>query len=330
MEEVLYLPLLEIQLMKNLLPPNRFLSVEKALQQTFHASKVDSITLLAGGYSSSQTYQILVKEKPYVLRVMGFDQDLSDRETQVYCMKKASEIDVAPHCYYANAEEGIVIVDYIASAPIKDAENFLSQIANSLKKLHAIDHFPPTHLSLFTYMDNLVSDLQKYALSDALLNSLDAYQRVKTILLPQLTTASCHNDLNSNNIMFDGEKVYLIDWEAAGQCDPFFDVATICVRSDQIILQQELEEYFLQQYFTRSLTNEEKEKLTLMKYVARCYPALHFLNFAAENNVSLLNEDSFLSAPSIQEWTQDYLSGKISLETPAEFLLYAMVQLKSA
>jgi aminoglycoside phosphotransferase (APT) family kinase protein len=38
-----------------------------------------------------------------------------------------------------------------------------------------------------------------------------------------------HNDVHPKNLVHDGERLYLMDWDAAGPNDPFYDLATIAV-----------------------------------------------------------------------------------------------------
>ena len=38
-----------------------------------------------------------------------------------------------------------------------------------------------------------------------------------------------HNDVNPGNLVYDGEKLLLVDWDAAGRNDPFYDLATIAL-----------------------------------------------------------------------------------------------------
>ena len=54
-----------------------------------------------------------------------------------------------------------------------------------------------------------------------------------------------HNDVNPTNLVFDGEKLLLLDWETAGRNDPFYDPATISVfaRMDEGACQRMLSTY---------------------------------------------------------------------------------------
>src|SRR5205823_3190082 len=38
-----------------------------------------------------------------------------------------------------------------------------------------------------------------------------------------------HNDVNPTNLIFDGERLLLLDWEAAGPNDRWFDLATVAL-----------------------------------------------------------------------------------------------------
>ena len=38
-----------------------------------------------------------------------------------------------------------------------------------------------------------------------------------------------HNDVNPTNLVWDGERLLLIDWDAAGPNDPFYDLAAVAV-----------------------------------------------------------------------------------------------------
>jgi aminoglycoside phosphotransferase (APT) family kinase protein len=42
-------------------------------------------------------------------------------------------------------------------------------------------------------------------------------------------TALCHNDINPTNVVFDGERVILLDWDTAGPNDPLIDLAAASV-----------------------------------------------------------------------------------------------------
>ena len=42
------------------------------------------------------------------------------------------------------------------------------------------------------------------------------------------TFVSGHNDPNQFNVLYDGDRLWLIDWETAYRNDPYVDLATLC------------------------------------------------------------------------------------------------------
>jgi aminoglycoside phosphotransferase (APT) family kinase protein len=54
-----------------------------------------------------------------------------------------------------------------------------------------------------------------------------------------------HNDVNPTNLVYDGERLLLLDWDAAGLNDPFYDLAAVSVflRMDAPTCEQLLSAY---------------------------------------------------------------------------------------
>jgi aminoglycoside phosphotransferase (APT) family kinase protein len=38
-----------------------------------------------------------------------------------------------------------------------------------------------------------------------------------------------HNDVNPSNLVYDGARILLLDWEVAGRNDPYYDLAAIAI-----------------------------------------------------------------------------------------------------
>lgn len=286
---------------------------------------LNEITLLQGGYSSSQTYKIIINNKPYVLRVMRLDHTLSDRQQQIKCLQEGADLGIAPYCHYATAEADIIIMDYIAPTPLRFTKDNVGDFAVIIQTLHQAPLFGPTHLRLFDYLQDLEKQLSVYSLSNILINYFSQINNIQNILDQHQELASCHNDINANNILFNGQKMYLIDWEAAGAGDPYFDLATVC---QQLLADDVLEKHFLRQYFETQPTAYQMAKLYLMKQISCYFYALHFLLFAAQADIPLSDDALIATAPTLLEWRTNYALGKYGLTTPYDFLLFAMTQVK--
>lgn len=202
---------------------------------------------------------------------MDLKDNLVNRKNQIQCLKTASELGLGPICLYSNAQDGVLITEYIQSSKIID--------------------------------------------------------ELKVRLAPHLELTSCHNDLNFTNLLYDGEKTFFIDWEAAGQEDPFFDIATIC---NEFITNDEDMAYFMSQYFNGIPSAYQQAKVFAMRQISYCYLALHFLDHAANAGL-LLNQNYPLDdIPTINEWIQGYSTGKYYLKSADDFILYAMTKIKGS
>jgi len=309
--------------MFNLIPNERQAAVTAALQTAFASTQLDNISLLHGGGSTSLTYKINVNQQIYVLRIMGLDQPINDRCTQIDCLKKAAQLNIAPHCYYANADTGVIIMTYIAPQPVTDRERFLIELAPIVRDLHRAVDFLPVHIKTFDYLSDLVQTLQLSALPGFLADYFKQMATIQQLLKPHLISRACHNDLNFQNILFDGTKIWLIDWEAAGMEDPFFDLATVC---NQVCFNKAMEDIFLIHYFGQTPTPFQQDKLYLMRQVASYYYALHFFIHAVNTGKKIID----LATPDLYTWNIGYSMGTYQLATADDFLLYALVQTKAS
>jgi thiamine kinase-like enzyme len=53
--------------------------------------------------------------------------------------------------------------------------------------------------------------------------------RIETALQPHARECPCHNDLLPANFLDDGSRIWIIDWEYAGNGNSFFDLGNLAV-----------------------------------------------------------------------------------------------------
>jgi aminoglycoside phosphotransferase (APT) family kinase protein len=301
---------------------NRLDQVIKGIKKAFAKEAIDEMSPLGGGFSSSETYKIRVEDRNYVLRIMRLDQPVKDREQQIMCGIQASKLGIAPKYYYADAEDGIIIMEYIER--IKGTkEVMVPQLAKILAKLHSSKSVPKPFFTLFSYIDGLIKEFREFKLPKFLNEYLDQINNIKGILSKHRSLAACHNDLNCYNIIYNGVEVYLIDFESAGLEDPYFDLATI---SQQFALEREEEGKFLNDYLSRDATTFEKAKFFLMKQISICYYAIAFLGFAYKAGLRFQDTD----IPTLKSWNEGMGNGNFTLKEHKDFLLYGSVLVRES
>ena len=82
---------------------------------------------------------------------------------------------------------------------------------------------------------------------------------------PEHQPVPCHNDLLPSNLLFDGDRVRIIDWEYAGMGDRYFDLANFAVNNE---LGDAGELALLEAYFAERPTARQVATLRLMKFMS--------------------------------------------------------------
>jgi aminoglycoside phosphotransferase (APT) family kinase protein len=253
--------------------------VAQVLAAAFPGAQPDALEALHGGLSGSPMYKLVVGGRPYVLRVMLERSLLDDPVRQLACMQIASERVIAPHVAFASTELAASISDYVAHQPgqfnLRQNPDQIAEFGDLLRHLHTGPAFPP-FLSPFDMIRGGLDHLAQHGvrlprMTQTVLAQLDAVQHA---LGPHLVAAPCHNDLNPGNVLYDGTRPWLVDWEAAGMGEPMFDLAGAI---HWFMLGAEHEAAFLQAYFQRAPTAHEQAKLTLAKHVSWWMYAITFL-----------------------------------------------------
>lgn len=315
------------------IPETKAFAVERALQKTFNTTTFDSVALLTGGLSSALVYKIVVQGKPYVMRLIMHIDPMSDPARQFTCMKIAAESGVAPYVHYTSVEDALCIIDYIETVPLreqidKNAE-LLSQLVKTVKTLHRAPLFP----KLINFLDGIDLFIEQYKALNLLPESATEehfhyYAEIqKAYPRYDPDVVSSHNDLNPNNILFDGKKFWFIDWEAAFENDYYADLANI---AKSFVTSEAHEEVLLRAYFGDTLDDYKRARFFLMQQVSHMFYAMIFLKFAAAIRTPTSVYDPSMDTPSIQEFYQQMIEGKFALNTFEGQLMYGKVLLNEA
>ena len=91
--------------------------------------------------------------------------------------------------------------------------------------------------------------------------------------------APSHNDLfKPDNILFDGSRLWLVDWEAAFQNDRYADLA---VAANMLVATEAEEQIYLQKYFGAPPVSYQAARFYLMQQLAHMFYAMAFLSLGS-------------------------------------------------
>ncbi|MET3665613.1 phosphotransferase [Caulobacter sp. 1776] len=262
--------------------PDQFPPVAKALRAAFGTDVLDAATPLSGGLSGAGLWRIRVGGIAYLLKVEPSERDgLRDPHRSYRCLDLASRACLAPRLRYADPDDGVMITDYVeARDHLGPRGDLVVELGQAVRALHAIEGFPP----LVDYLDGLGALIDRAARSgavaaEALAGPLDAWARLHAVcarLAPQ--PVSSHNDLNPRNLLYDGRRIWLIDWEAAFRADRYVDLSAL---ANVYAADPEGEALLLRTYFGREATAAERARLYLFRQVSHVFHAAIFTAGAA-------------------------------------------------
>jgi Phosphotransferase enzyme family len=291
-------------------------TARSALVAAFGAAPIGAITPIAGGASSASAFRVEVGGRRYLLRVEGAPSPLRNPH-QYISMRIATEAGIAPGIRYIDEAARIVVIDFIEQRPLRAYPGGPRALAQALGELLSRVQATPVFPSFVNYPD-IVARLFAHVRRTGLFvpGLLDPHvERLE--LLRQAFDAgstrvvSSHNDPVPNNILFDGERLWLIDWESAYGNDPLVDVAIVL---DGLARSPELEEILLRAWLGRAPHEALLARLVLIRALTRLYYAGVLLSASAAAGRG--RPDTDLSAPTVAEFQQAIREGRLKPGAP--------------
>jgi thiamine kinase-like enzyme len=267
-----------------MIPEAKNEAVGRALREAFGVTEFEDIRRMTKGQTSSLVFRIVVRGSPFLLKIILRTDDPTCHYT---CMNAAAEAGLAPHVWYASIEDKISITDFVEAVPFP-ATDALVRMPAMLRTLHALPPFPRRANHLNTSCMFLIN---KGAALDAFIERFHAANILPKgeseelfVRYAQVAAAyphhdpdmvSSHNDLfKPDNVLFDGHRVWLVDWEAAFLNDRYADLA---VAANLVVTNDAEERVYLQEYFGQPPDPYQLARFFLMRQVTHIFYAMVYL-----------------------------------------------------
>ena len=198
---------------------------------------------LSGGLTN-QNLRVTTPTGDYVVRLARSDNSLLaiDRDAESYNTKAAEASGAgAPFVDY-RPDLGVLVIGYVGGhSYVNDdlrAPGALPRLAAVMRRLHSGPRFS-TDFDMFvrqpTYLRTCVS--LGFPIPDDYVSYGADFLRIQGALASRpLPTVPCNNDLLAGNIVDDGERLWLIDSDYAGNNDAYFELGnswTECELDDE-------------------------------------------------------------------------------------------------
>lgn len=209
-----------------------------------HASRIRQLPLWTGpvhverlnGGITNRNFLVTEGDRQFVARIGEELHILGvDRRNELQCHRAAEVLKIAPPIVFG--ESGVMVSHFVPSTTLDPegarAPGFATRLGTVLRQLHE-------------GWDGLVGDLlffspfqanRTYVATSRRLGAelpgdiewmLEETRKLSRTLAPYVPTL-CHNDMLPANVLDDGERVWIVDWEYAGMGHPLFDLAGFSV-----------------------------------------------------------------------------------------------------
>lgn len=238
-----------------------------------HDVPADRLKVTRLGGMTNRVYRV---EAPgldtFVVRIPGAGTETYiDRKAEIASTRAAARAGVTPAVLYADENSGVMATQYIAGSMTMSPENFrlvkgtpaLAGVA--LRQLHDSGEEFPARFELFAMLEQYLTYLagKKTKLPDGYHDIVKAAEPVREVLLAKETKiVACHCDPLTGNYVYDGSKMWIVDYEYCGMNDPMWDLGDTSVEAE---FDEDQENEMLFAYFGRPPSPAEKGRVVIYK-----------------------------------------------------------------
>ena len=304
-----------------MIPPDKQAAAARALEGAFGVREHDALTPLAGtdGLSLALIYRVEVAGRPYLLRFVKETIPGVDPVREFDFMRRAADVGIAPRVWYACVEDRVMVSDFVDVKPFPAGA--APRLATTLRRLHDLPGFVPTA----RYADTMDAFVKRLAGADLLpRDTVDTLLRgyaAASVAYPQDPAGwvPCHHDLKPQNMLYDGERFWLIDWEAAFLDERYVDLA---IAANFVAATDADADAFLAAYFGHPPNADQQARFFLVSQLISTFYVAMFGLLAARAG---LVGDAGADLPAFPDLHRRIAAGEVNLGTPEAMRTYARV-----
>ena len=212
------------------------ISIEEVVQKidAWRGKPLD-IQEMTGGITN-ENYRVNIDDQPFFVSIPGASTEFLavDRENKYYNTLAAAAVGVGPKIVHHLPDHHVMVLEFIEGETLTPeamaAPGMPGRLARVLQVLHAgsrfLKDFNVFRLAEF-YLH--IAEKQNLRIPPDYRSRMTVLRRMESaISRPVFTSVPCTNDLVAENIIDDGHRLRLIDFDYSGNNDPCSELGNAC------------------------------------------------------------------------------------------------------
>lgn len=255
----------------------------------FSGARLEEIAVKPLGGLTNKSWKLTCRGQSYVLRLESAGGgSFIDRKAEFVHAQEAAKAGLAPAVLFQDVAGGVILTRYLeGTAPLtakrlQEDPSALQRAATSLRALHQSDLVFQRRFDALAIAQSYQAEITARGLSFPfdLVEPQRAIARLtQGAAEPSLVPSHC--DLVPDNLLDDGAKVWLIDWEYSGMNDPYWDLAYLSLESE---LGERRDGLLLSAYHHGKAPSDALQRLYALKPICDWLSALWCCLQAASGN----------------------------------------------
>ncbi|MEY4546448.1 MAG: hypothetical protein RL685_2643 [Pseudomonadota bacterium] len=195
-----------------------------------------TISRIGAGLSGAAVYRVDAQGVSFVLKVAAEAEPTETWQQKVALLQLGASAALAPRVVHVDEARRAVLSELIVDRSFiglyhepRSHAAALTELGSLLRRVHSL----PLPVGMTGQDPRDVLSTSWAGLSALPLPAFvrDTVEQLLTREPPASDRAPVlsHNDVNPTNLVYDGQRVLLLDWDSAGPNDPFYDLASISV-----------------------------------------------------------------------------------------------------
>lgn len=206
--------------------------LQACLPASLQSARVERVK---AGLSGAGVYEVQSEGERFILKVARPDEDEQDWLHRVQVLRQVGAAGLAPAVVHVDRARRAVLSEFVQDRSfmrfyVEQTGEALTLLGEALRRLHAlpVDSAYPRSREPRRVLHSLWSGaLQGFAVPDWVRQTVEAVGREDPP--HELTAVLSHNDVNPTNLVYDGRRVLILDWDTAGANDRYYDPASFAV-----------------------------------------------------------------------------------------------------